>query len=219
MPSSDRAIAQAWRELTAPKRPNEFVTAVGVNFLNKLAAELDAQQKPADGGQREWLPDEGAYLVKFDDAEREDVLFASTGAKAAALAYYEKVSMSWNAHLFVKIDSNSRDCTTPSAVPPTTDDPALRSQALDEFTDYFVRNYPGPNTIIADPHWHAPRLFRAAERALTRLAAGRPVVDDSMKLRALYAMKAHADALRRGVPSLEMIEAALSAALNGKGES
>lgn len=35
-----------------------------------------------------------------------------------------------------------------------------------EFTEYFVRNYPGPDTIIHDPKWHAPKLFRAAKRAL-----------------------------------------------------
>lgn len=41
------------------------------------------------------------------------------------------------------------------------DDAALR-----EFTEYFVKNYPGPHTIIMDPNWHAPRIFRAAKRAL-----------------------------------------------------
>lgn len=35
-----------------------------------------------------------------------------------------------------------------------------------EFTEYFVRNYPGPDTIIYDPKWHAPKLFRAAKLAL-----------------------------------------------------
>lgn len=39
--------------------------------------------------------------------------------------------------------------------------------ALSEFTEYFVLNYPGPHTIIGDPHWHAPKIFRAAKRAIT----------------------------------------------------
>lgn len=30
------------------------------------------------------------------------------------------------------------------------------------FTEWFVKNYPGPNTIISNPLWHAPRIFRAA---------------------------------------------------------
>lgn len=41
------------------------------------------------------------------------------------------------------------------------------SLALDSFTDYMVRNYPGPDTIISDPAWHAPRIFRAALHALS----------------------------------------------------
>jgi len=38
--------------------------------------------------------------------------------------------------------------------------------ALKEFTAYFVRNYPGQNTIISDPTWHAPKIFRAAKHAI-----------------------------------------------------
>ncbi len=44
--------------------------------------------------------------------------------------------------------------------------------ALDDFTAYFVKNYPGPNTIIGDPKWHAPRIFRAAQRALAAQRQG-----------------------------------------------
>jgi hypothetical protein len=35
-------------------------------------------------------------------------------------------------------------------------------KALEEFTAYFVKNYPGPRTVIFDPEWHAPKIFRAA---------------------------------------------------------
>ncbi|PJR13943.1 hypothetical protein [Sinorhizobium meliloti] len=38
------------------------------------------------------------------------------------------------------------------------------------FADYFARNYPGPDTVIFDPAWHAPKIFYAAFRALA--AAG-----------------------------------------------
>ncbi len=42
---------------------------------------------------------------------------------------------------------------------------------LDEFTAYVVQNYPS-RTIIHDPKWHAPKLFRAAKHALrSELAA------------------------------------------------
>ena len=44
------------------------------------------------------------------------------------------------------------------------------ADALAEFTAYFVQNYPGPETVIYDPKWHAPRIFRAAKYAIERAA-------------------------------------------------
>lgn len=37
--------------------------------------------------------------------------------------------------------------------------------ALARFTEWFARNYPGPDTVIYNPHWHAPKIFRAALEA------------------------------------------------------
>lgn len=53
------------------------------------------------------------YIIYFDDADRTPELIVG---REAALKRYEQISMSWNAHLFVKIDSNSRDCEYPNAV-------------------------------------------------------------------------------------------------------
>jgi len=39
-------------------------------------------------------------------------------------------------------------------------------EALAEFMLYFVKNYPGPHTIITNPYWHAPKIFKAALAAL-----------------------------------------------------
>lgn len=39
-------------------------------------------------------------------------------------------------------------------------------RALAFFMDYFIRNYPGPDTVIFDPRWHGPKLFAIAESAL-----------------------------------------------------
>ena len=44
---------------------------------------------------------------------------------------------------------------------------AEQGDALAAFTDYFVRNYPGPDTVIMDPRWHASRIFRAAQYAIS----------------------------------------------------
>lgn len=43
----------------------------------------------------------------------------------------------------------------------------VTSESLEQFTAYFVKNYPGPDTIIFDPKWHAPKIFRAAVSALS----------------------------------------------------
>lgn len=42
--------------------------------------------------------------------------------------------------------------------------------ALAVFTAYFVKNYPGPDTIIHKPEWHAPQIFRAVRRAIAEAA-------------------------------------------------
>ena len=34
--------------------------------------------------------------------------------------------------------------------------------AEDQFSEWFRKNYPGPDTIIHKPDWHAPKIFRAA---------------------------------------------------------
>lgn len=63
--------------------------------------------------------------------------------------------------------------------------PEQRTAALATFSEYFVRNYPGPNTIISDPNWHAPKIFRAALHAIESESAPtilgmKVVVDPSM---------------------------------------
>ena len=42
---------------------------------------------------------------------------------------------------------------------------AILEKAKAEFSLYFVENYPGPSTVIADPHWHAPHIFRVVRRS------------------------------------------------------
>lgn len=67
-------------------------------------------------------------------------------------------------------DSGMRDGDEARAIAKRalTDKPSQSSDAaLDEFTRYFVKNYPGPDTIIHDPRWHAPKIFRAVLHALS----------------------------------------------------
>lgn len=55
--------------------------------------------------------------------------------------------------------------TKPTIKEKQSDTPS--NAGLDEFTEYFIKNYP-PNTVISNPAWHAPKLYRAATRTLER---------------------------------------------------
>jgi hypothetical protein len=48
---------------------------------------------------------------------------------------------------------------------------APTDEALANFSGWFCRNYPGPDTIIHKPEWHAPKVFRAAAYAIARWGA------------------------------------------------
>jgi hypothetical protein len=48
----------------------------------------------------------------------------------------------------------------------------IEKEALEYFSEYFRQNYPGPNTIIHNPNWHAPKIFRAAQWALKQARSG-----------------------------------------------
>lgn len=52
-------------------------------------------------------------------------------------------------------------------------DPVV-TEAQRAFTDWFVKNYPGPDTIIHKPEWHAPKIWNAAKAAMSRAS---PPVD------------------------------------------
>lgn len=61
------------------------------------------------------IPEECPHMIVFDDADRETLMFAGAGARTAALKTWEQISRSWNAHLFVRVERNSRDDRYPSA--------------------------------------------------------------------------------------------------------
>lgn len=42
----------------------------------------------------------------------------------------------------------------------------VSTDAEAHFSDWFRKNYPGPDTIIHKPDWHAPKIFRAAMAAI-----------------------------------------------------
>lgn len=72
------------------------------------------------------VPEECPHMIVFDDAELDNEMFAGAGARPAALRRWEQISRSWNAHLFVRVERNSRDDPYPSValetpVSPVTD--------------------------------------------------------------------------------------------------
>ena len=54
----------------------------------------------------------------------------------------------------------------------------------ERFAEWFRQNYPGPDTIIGRPDWHAPKIYRAATHELRK---------------ALEAAEAERDALREAL--------------------
>lgn len=62
------------------------------------------------------VPDECPHLIWYDDQDRKPEMFASHGARDTAMKRFHMISQQWNAHLFVRIKKNSRDCPYPVAV-------------------------------------------------------------------------------------------------------
>lgn len=79
--------------------------------IHELRALLDAPAVSAPLS----IPDECPHMIVFDDTDLEHMVFAGAGARDAALKTWDKISGSWNAHLFVRIERNSRDDRYPSA--------------------------------------------------------------------------------------------------------
>jgi hypothetical protein len=63
-----------------------------------LRAALEAREEPV-------APD-AVWLIQYDDYDCKPEIIVG---EAAARARFSRVSIGWNAHLFVKVESNSRD--------------------------------------------------------------------------------------------------------------
>jgi len=79
------------------------------------SAMLDAAPQPQDEQEPVAIPDECPHIIWFDDSDVRPMMFAGNGARDAALKAFERVSVQWNAHLFVRIQKNSRDDQYPCA--------------------------------------------------------------------------------------------------------
>lgn len=55
--------------------------------------------------------DDGAWMIVYEDADVRPDVFSGCGARAAALATFERRLMSWNCHLFERISGGEQGCT------------------------------------------------------------------------------------------------------------
>lgn len=85
------------------------MTAYGIHCADTALARLARTAAPSE-------PTDVPYMIVFDDQDVKPELLIG---RERALIRYKQISQSWNAHLFVKIDSNSRDQQSPSAPAPT----------------------------------------------------------------------------------------------------
>lgn len=117
-------IKAAADKLDEAKRcPQDQVDALIDEALELLDGDREpvSQAESAPAGALA-IPEDCPHLIWFDDQDQRPLMFAGHGAKAAAEKTFKKVSMQWNAHLFVRTEKNSRDCPYPVAavveVPP-----------------------------------------------------------------------------------------------------
>lgn len=87
------------------------------------------------------IPDECPHIIVFDDADRENEMFAGCGARPAAMRRWEQISQSWNAHLFVRIEKNSRDAPYPCA---TAAPQPEQSGLIEKIDDTLATSSDGP---------------------------------------------------------------------------
>lgn len=72
----------------------------------ELARDLERELAALASGQEHNAAPPNWWMIYFDDADRRPEIFTD---EAAARHRYKEISVSWNAHLFVRAHSNTRD--------------------------------------------------------------------------------------------------------------
>lgn len=189
--------------------------------------------QPAPAPVQGW-PDNGVYLVHYDDRDQEPVLFAGVGARDAAAKFYADASLNWNAHLFVKIDSNSRCEKSLNAHPPAPaadgagELPKLPGvcdgkeqnafEAWAKSQNYDMQQHPLHYLFLDNPTYHARDGWKAglvygAEQTHAAIAALRQPVPDAVRElpKLWYALsQRHADEQAAYVRCAKALESALA---------
>ena len=103
-------------------------------------------------------------------AVTDEIFEAFDAAQTKAMGEYEmqQYHAGKESHLVNALDFATRVAL--EAVAPMLASARVAVEMPAEFGEWFGKNYPGPDTIIGNPHWHAPRIWRAARRALLAAA-------------------------------------------------
>lgn len=150
-------------------------------MLDAAVAAEQHQGEPVALG----IPDECPHLIVFDDAAVGQILFAGSGARSAALKKWESISVSWNAHLFVRVARNSRDDGHPCA---TVAGPAEVERLRDQLAAWQalaaerLEVTTGLRTQLAEAEALSARLNAEAERHARSLAEAHALLREVLKL-------------------------------------
>lgn len=136
----------------------------GLGLLKQLEANgfgvYELGEAKAPEVLQDAVPEETPHIIVFDDADRPNEMFSGAGARPAALRRWQQISVSWNAHLYVRVERNSRDDRYPCARLATQ---VSRIPALDEHLRFILGR---PNFWC----YHLANALRAMGHEIARKA-------------------------------------------------
>lgn len=100
------------RRLDTRQHPLHFLFAdkQTSKFRDGWKAALDYVRRSVSrlGDEPRCLPDEGHYILRFEDKDVADIVFSGCGAREAAIGAFERYGQSFHCHLFIAFASSSR---------------------------------------------------------------------------------------------------------------
>src|SRR6185312_12248372 len=180
-----RSRAGSCGDVYAPRTHPELPDARDADPRESVGGRAEGHALPRRTGEAGMIQKFTAEEVRANIAANRR--YMTTETELQLTAYAERIEaderavpMAWMTHhdepmLFLVTEEAAAYCDDDEMpIPLFVHPPAQAAQAaqvddsdaLAHFTEYFVRNYPGPNTIISNPNWHAPKIFRAAQYAI-----------------------------------------------------
>ena len=111
-------------------------TKTALDNLRTAIEKLSNSKAPAI---EDLVPDDCPHMIVFEDRDRTPITFAGFSAKIGAARTFEKISLNWNGHLFVRVQCNTRDDRYPSLIQPG--DKTYSTSVIEKHVEY------NPNVI------------------------------------------------------------------------